>query len=160
MKAKGRSKINILLVEDNPVDVLVFQEIAEERNLECNLTVVRDGAEAIHFVRREGRHSNAEAPDLMILDLNLPRLSGLEVLKTLKADEDLKRIPVLVFSGSQAEEDMSSSRSAKADGYYTKPAEIFGYYFLIDALKSYVQSKRLTGMIEFFGTLRRAPQSR
>src|SRR5512135_2522640 len=98
--------IDILLVEDNPGDVRLAQEALKESKVRNKLFVVDDGVEAMAFLRREGKYSGMPRPDLVLLDLNLPRKSGREVLAEVKADESLKRIPVVVLTVSRAEEDI------------------------------------------------------
>ncbi|MDI5942968.1 response regulator, partial [Micromonospora sp. DH15] len=96
--ADGKSPIEVLLVEDDPGDVLMTQEAFEEHKLRNRLTVVSDGAEALAYLRREGKYADAVAPDLILLDLNLPRRDGREVLEEIKQDEQLCRIPVVVLT--------------------------------------------------------------
>ena len=98
--ADGKSPIEVLLVEDDPGDVLMTQEAFEEHKLRNRLTVVSDGAEALAYLRREGQYADAVAPDLILLDLNLPRRDGREVLEEIKKDEELRRIPVVVLTTS------------------------------------------------------------
>jgi CheY-like chemotaxis protein len=115
--------IEVLLVEDDPGDVLMTQEAFEDYKVRNKLTVVTDGEEALAYLRREGPHAEATRPDLILLDLNLPRVDGREVLATVKADEDLRRIPVVVLTTSQADEDILRSYQLHANAYVTKPVD-------------------------------------
>ena len=115
--------IEVLLVEDDPGDVLMTQEAFEEHKVRNKLNVVRDGEEALSYLRREGDFADAPRPDLILLDLNLPRVDGREVLQVIKNDEDLRRIPVVVLTTSQADEDILRSYSLHANAYVTKPVD-------------------------------------
>ena len=117
------SPIELLLVEDDPGDVLMTTEALEESKLLTSLHVVRDGEDAVAFLRQEGAHADAPRPDLILLDLNLPRLDGREVLAIIKADPDLRRIPVVVLTTSEAEEDVLRSYDLHANAYVTKPVD-------------------------------------
>jgi CheY-like chemotaxis protein len=119
----GPSPIEILLVEDDPGDVLMTQEALAEYRLHSRLTVVSDGAEALAYLRREGRYAEAVRPDLVLLDLNLPRRDGREVLQEIKSDKDLYQIPVVVLTTSQADEDVLHSYRLHANAYVTKPVD-------------------------------------
>ncbi|MFB6394166.1 response regulator [Polymorphospora lycopeni] len=121
--ADGRSPIEVLLVEDDPGDVLMTQEAFEEHKLRNRLQVVSDGAEALAYLRREGKYADAVVPDLILLDLNLPRRDGREVLAEIKKDEQLCRIPVVVLTTSQADEDILRSYQLHANAYVTKPVD-------------------------------------
>jgi len=110
MKAREVSKpVEILLVEDNAADVRLIQEVMSEANVSCRLRIIGDGEEAMAFLRREGKYADAPRPGLILLDLNLPKKDGREVLAQIKADEKLRRIPVVVLTVSQAEEDILRS---------------------------------------------------
>ena len=115
--------IEVLLVEDDPGDVLMTQEAFEDHKVRNRLTVVSDGAEALAYLRREGRHADAVRPDLILLDLNLPKRDGREVLAEIKKDEDLGRIPVVVLTTSSADEDIVRSYQLHANAYVTKPVD-------------------------------------
>ncbi|MFI7577929.1 response regulator [Micromonospora sp. NPDC049497] len=121
--ADGKSPIEVLLVEDDPGDVLMTQEAFEEHKLRNRLTVVSDGTEALAYLRREAPYTDAVTPDLILLDLNLPRRDGREVLKEIKKDEQLCRIPVVVLTTSQADEDILRSYQLHANAYVTKPVD-------------------------------------
>ena len=115
--------IDVLLVEDDPGDVLMTQEAFSDNKLRNRLWVVADGVEALQFLRKEGAHAEAPTPDLVLLDLNLPRMDGREVLEAVKSDERLRKIPVVVLTTSEAEEDVVRSYSLHANAYVTKPVD-------------------------------------
>jgi CheY-like chemotaxis protein len=117
----GLQAIEVLLVEDDPGDVLMTTEAFELSPLHSTLHVVGDGEQALRFLRRSGEFTGAPRPGLILLDLNLPRRNGLEVLAELKADPDLLTIPVVIFSTSQAETDIVASYRLHANAYITKP---------------------------------------
>ncbi len=115
--------IQILLVEDDPGDVLITREAFAENKVRNELSVVSDGESAMRFLRREGEFAAAPRPDLILLDLNLPRKAGHEVLEEVKSDADLQRIPVVVLTTSDAEEDVLRSYELHANAYVTKPVD-------------------------------------
>jgi len=115
--------IEILLVEDDPGDVLMAREALEEGKVANRLAVVSDGAEAIAYLRAEHPDTGRTRPDLVLLDLNLPRMSGLEVLEVMKADASLRRIPVVVLTTSDAELDIIKSYDLHANAYIKKPVD-------------------------------------
>lgn len=115
--------IDILLVEDDPGDVLITKEALEHSKVTNNLTCVEDGEQALAFLRREGDHADATRPDLILLDLNLPRRDGREVLAEVKNDPELRRIPIVVLTTSQAEEDILRSYDLHANAFVSKPVD-------------------------------------
>ena len=115
--------IDVLLVEDDPGDVLLIREAFEDNKVRNRLHVVSDGVEALAFLRREGEYADVPGPDLVLLDLNLPRKDGREVLAEIKGDEELKHIPVVVLTTSKAEEDVLRSYKLHANAYVTKPVD-------------------------------------
>jgi CheY-like chemotaxis protein len=115
--------ISVLLVEDDPGDVLLIREAFSEQKVGNALSVVSDGVQAIRYVRGEGEYAGRERPDLILLDLNLPRKSGAEVLAEIKGDPALATIPVIVLTTSEAEEDVLRSYKAHANAYITKPVD-------------------------------------
>jgi CheY-like chemotaxis protein len=115
--------ISVLLVEDDPGDVMLIREAFAENKVGNVLSVVNDGVEAMKFVRGEGEYASLERPDLVLLDLNLPRKSGAEVLAEIKGDASLSTIPVVVLTTSQAEEDVLRSYEMHANAYVTKPVD-------------------------------------
>jgi CheY-like chemotaxis protein len=115
--------IQILLVEDDPGDVLITREAFADNKVRNQLSVVSDGEAALAFLRREEGYTHAPRPDLILLDLNLPRKAGHEVLAEIKSDMDLQRIPVVVLTTSDAEEDILRSYNLHANAYVTKPVD-------------------------------------
>jgi CheY-like chemotaxis protein len=122
--------IQILLVEDDPGDVLITREAFAENKVRNQLSVVSDGEAAMAFLRREEAFASAPRPDLILLDLNLPRKAGHEVLAEIKSDSDLQRIPVVVLTTSDAEEDIVRSYDLHANAYVTKPVD-FGCFLKV-----------------------------
>lgn len=119
----SQHEVHILLVEDDPGDVLMTQEAFEHHRIRNPLHVVTDGAAALRFLRREGEHTGATRPGLILLDLNLPLMNGREVLAEIKTDEALRSIPVVVLTTSQAEEDIVRSYNLHANAYVIKPVD-------------------------------------
>jgi CheY-like chemotaxis protein len=115
--------ISVLLVEDDPGDVLLIREAFDDHKVGNRLTVVSDGVEAMEYVRGEGEYAGRVRPDLILLDLNLPRKSGAEVLTEIKSDPELSMIPVVVLTTSQSEEDVMRSYKMHANAYITKPVD-------------------------------------
>ena len=115
--------IDVLLVEDDPGDVLMTREAFEDNKVANRLAVVSDGVSAMEYLRKEGPYADAPTPDLVLLDLNLPRMDGREVLQALKEDDDLRRIPVVVLTTSESEEDVLRSYALHANAYVTKPVD-------------------------------------
>ncbi len=115
--------VDILLVEDNPADVRLAQEALKESKVRNKLYVVEDGVEAMAFLRNQGKYTGSPHPDLILLDLNLPRKSGREVLAEIKTDEELKHIPVVILTVSRAEEDVLKCYNYHANCYITKPLD-------------------------------------
>jgi CheY-like chemotaxis protein len=115
--------ISVLLVEDDPGDVLLIREAFSEQKVGNVLSVVSDGVQAVEYVRGEGEFAGRERPDLILLDLNLPRKSGTEVLAEIKADPALATIPVIVLTTSEAEQDVLRSYQAHANAYISKPVD-------------------------------------
>ncbi|MGQ9559421.1 MAG: response regulator [Candidatus Oleimicrobiaceae bacterium] len=116
--------IEILLVEDNPGDVRLTQEAFRENKIRNKLNVVNDGEQALAYLRREGVYANVARPGLILLDLNLPRVDGREVLAQIKSDPELRHIPVVILTTSQAEEDIVKSYALHANCYITKPVDL------------------------------------
>jgi CheY-like chemotaxis protein len=127
------SRFEILLVEDNPGDVRLTEEVLREGKVWNRLNVAGDGVEALCFLRREGKYADAPRPDLILLDLNLPKKSGHEVLAEIKADRELRRIPVVVLTTSRAEEDIIRAYDRYANCYLTKP---FDWERFIEVVRS------------------------
>ncbi len=131
------SPVEILLVEDNPGDVRLTREALRDAKVRNNLHVVEDGIKAIEFLRREGEYASAVRPDLILLDLNLPRMSGREVLQEIKADPDLLQIPVVVLTSSQAETDIASSYALHANCFVTKPVDLDQFIHVVRSLEDF-----------------------
>lgn len=129
--------IEILLVEDNSADVRLTQEALFEGKVKNRLSVARDGVEAIQFLRREGPYANAPRPDLILLDLNLPRKDGREVLAEIKADPDLRVIPVVVLTTSSAELDVLKSYALHANCYITKPVDLEQFVTVVKSIDDF-----------------------
>jgi chemotaxis family two-component system response regulator Rcp1 len=134
--ANGRP-VEILLVEDNPGDVRLTKEALKEGNLLNKLSVVGDGMEALAFLRREGKFADSARPDMILLDLNLPKKSGLEVLADVKADENLRRTPVVVLTTSQAEQDIVKSYNLYANCYISKPVDLGEFMNVVKSIEEF-----------------------
>jgi CheY-like chemotaxis protein len=138
MKVGEESRpIEILLVEDNAGDVRLVKEALEENKFLNNLHVARDGVEAMEFLHKEGKYANAVRPDLILLDLNLPKKDGREVLAEVKVDEDLKRIPVVIMTISKAEEDILKTYNLHANCYITKPIDLDQFIKVVKSVESF-----------------------
>jgi two-component system response regulator len=129
--------IEILLVEDNPGDVRLTKEALKEAKVINHLTVLKDGVEALTFLRREGQYANAPRPHLILLDLNLPKKDGREVLAEIKDDEKLKRIPVVVLTTSQNEQDVLKTYNLHANCYVTKPVDFNQFAEVVKSIESF-----------------------
>jgi CheY-like chemotaxis protein len=137
MTERSGTPLEILLVEDSPGDVRLTREAFKEGKVLNNLHVVKDGVEAIAFLRREGQYTRAVRPDLILLDLNLPRKNGTEVLAEIKEDPDLKRIPVVILTVSQAEEDIIKTYNLHANCYVHKPVELNQFIEVVKAIEDF-----------------------
>lgn len=129
--------IEILLVEDNPGDVRLTIEAFKEGKVRNNLSVARDGVEALSFLRKEGAQAQATRPDLILLDLNLPRKDGRELLAEIKADESLKRIPIVILTTSHAEEDVLRTYDLHANCYITKPVDFEQFISVVQSIDDF-----------------------
>ncbi|WP_251330964.1 response regulator [Haloplanus pelagicus] len=132
-----REPVEILLAEDNPGDVKLTRKALEKGRLANNLHVVNDGVETMQFLRGEGPYTETPRPDLVLLDLNMPRKDGREVLEEIKGSEDLKRIPVVVLTSSEAEEDVIKSYERHANAYLTKPVDFDGFIDVVSTLEEF-----------------------
>jgi CheY-like chemotaxis protein len=137
MKTQNSKPIEILLVEDNPGDVRLTKESLYDAKVHNNMIVASDGLEAMACLRREGQYANAARPDLVLLDLNLPRMNGFEVLDAIKEDPDLKRIPVVVLTTSQAEQDIIHSYNLYANAFVTKPVDLEQFIKVIKSIEGF-----------------------
>ena len=129
--------VEILLIEDNPGDVRLTQEALKESKVLNILNVVTDGVEALEFLHQEGKYADAKRPDLILLDLNLPKKDGREVMEEIKSDDDLKRIPVVVMTTSKAEEDVERMYSQHANCYITKPIDFEQFVEVVKAIEEF-----------------------
>ncbi len=129
--------IQVLLVEDSPGDVRLTQEAFREANITIQLHVATDGVEAMEFLKHEGHHADAPRPDLILLDLNLPRMDGREVLALVKADPKLKSIPTVILTTSEAEADIVKSYDSQANCYLSKPVELDVFEGLVKSINDF-----------------------
>jgi two-component system response regulator len=129
--------IDILLVEDSPTDVLIAREALNEARLLNQIHVAEDGVEAMDFLYKRGKFASAPRPDLILLDLNLPRKNGREVLADIKADDELKTIPVVVLTTSNAEEDILRSYNLHANCYVVKPVEFDSFVKAVQSIHQF-----------------------
>jgi chemotaxis family two-component system response regulator Rcp1 len=137
MASPNSHPIEVLLVEDNPGDVHLTREAFREGRLVNRLSVARDGVEAGDFLWRRGEFAKAPRPDLILLDLNLPRKNGRELLEEIKADPDLRRIPVMILTTSRAEQDLRKAYNLHANGYITKPDGIDQFLDMVRSLEHF-----------------------
>jgi len=128
------SPVEILLVEDNPGDVRLTKEALKEGKVYSNLHWAKDGVEALEFLRRQGKFADVPRPDIILLDLNLPKKDGREVLSEIKNDDDLKRIPVVILTTSKAEEDVLRSYQLHANCYVTKPVDLEKFIVVVQSI--------------------------
>jgi CheY-like chemotaxis protein len=133
----GNRPVEILLVEDNPGDERLTREALKEGKVYNNFHWVKDGVEAMEFLRREGKYASAPRPDIILLDLNLPKMDGREVLQAIKTDSDLKRIPVVVLTTSKAEEDVLRTYSLHANCYVTKPVDLEKFIVVVKSIDAF-----------------------
>jgi CheY-like chemotaxis protein len=136
VRSNGRP-IEILLVEDNPGDVRLTIEALKEAKVYNHLSVASDGVEALAFLRREGKYAGAARPDLILLDLNLPKRDGREVLAEIKSDERLRTIPVVILTTSRAEQDILQSYSLHANCYITKPVDLDQFIKVVQSIEDF-----------------------
>ena len=135
--AKTVEPLELLLVEDNPGDVRLTVEALREGRVYNKIHMVDDGVEALAFLRREGRYANAHRPDLILLDLNLPKKDGREVLAEIKADKSLKLIPVVVLTTSEAEQDILRAYNLHANCYVTKPLDLDQFMSVLKSIENF-----------------------
>ncbi len=130
-------EVEVLLVEDNPGDVRLTMEALKEAKMHNRVNVVQDGMEAMDFLRKQGKFADATRPDLILLDLNLPRKNGREVLAEIKADESLKCIPVVVLTTSEAEQDILKAYKLHANCYVTKPVDLDQFIKVVQSIENF-----------------------
>jgi CheY-like chemotaxis protein len=144
MHSSAERSVEILLVEDNPGDVRLTVEAMREGEVPNNIEVVNDGVEAIAYLRKEGKYAGKTRPDMIVLDLNLPRKDGREVLSEIKQDPSLRRIPVMVLTTSEAEQDIQRVYDLHANCYITKPVNLEQFFDMVKTIKSFwFQTARL-----------------
>ena len=129
--------IEILLAEDNPGDARLTVEGFKDAKVKNNITIVEDGIEALAYLRHEGEHAKVQLPDLILLDLNMPKKDGREVLAEIKADERLRHIPVLVFTVSNAEKDIPTAYNLQANAFITKPIDLDEFIAVVKSLEQF-----------------------
>jgi len=135
--ARPPQPVDILLVEDNPGDVRLIQEALQDGKLLNRVATVTDGQKALAYLRKEGSYAQATRPDLILLDLNIPRKDGREVLAEIKADPHLRSIPVVIVTSSQAEEDILRSYNTHANCYVTKPVDLEKFVAVVRAIEEF-----------------------
>lgn len=131
------SPLKILLVEDNPGDVRLTLEAFKEGKVNTDISVVNDGVEAMAYLYREGQYANAQKPDIILLDLNLPKKDGYEVLAEIKQDSNLKRIPVVILTTSEAERDILQTYYMHANCYITKPVDLEQFITVVKSIETF-----------------------
>lgn len=134
---KAMRIIDILLVEDNPGDIRLTKEVLKEGKIKNMLSVVNDGEEAINFLKKNGKYKDAISPDLILLDLNLPKKNGREVLIQIKSDPELSSIPVIILTTSDAENDIISTYASHANCYITKPVDFNQFINVIRVIEDF-----------------------
>ncbi|MFP4461473.1 MAG: response regulator [Thermotogota bacterium] len=137
IEEKTNNSIEILLVEDSPGDQRLTMEALKEGKINNNLYIVEDGEEAIAFLNKERPFTNVPKPDLILLDLNLPKMNGQEVLEIIKADKKLKRIPVVILTTSQADEDILNAYNLNANCYITKPVDFDQFIHVVKKIQEF-----------------------
>ena len=132
-----RRRINILLIEDNPGDVRMMTELLSESGVTSDLHVSMDGADAIDFLKKRGNHNMEVSPDFIILDLNLPKKNGREVLAEIKQDINLRTIPVVILSSSDADNDITYCYDMQANCYINKPHDLYNYMHVVKSISEF-----------------------
>ncbi|MCM4158748.1 response regulator [Antarcticibacterium flavum] len=132
--------IEILLVEDNEGDILLTTEALNDSEIATNISVVKDGLEALNYLQKKDKYSNARSPQLVLLDINLPKVNGFEVLREIKSSEDLKHIPVVILSTSSSEEDIHKCYSNYATCFITKPLSADSFSEVISSVQNFFNS--------------------
>jgi CheY-like chemotaxis protein len=137
METTHAEPVEILLVEDDQDDIFLTKKAFEQQNVLNNLHVVRDGVDAMTFLRQEDDHADAPRPDIILLDLNLPTMDGDEVLEAIEDEPDLSMIPVVVLTSSEAEEDIVRSYELNANAYLTKPVDFEGFMGVVESIDQF-----------------------
>ncbi|MBN4064265.1 response regulator [Dehalococcoides mccartyi] len=130
-------QVDILLVDDSPGDVRLTMEALTDAKISNKINVTSDGIEALQFLRKEGEYSNVTRPDLILLDLNMPRMDGRELLGIIKEDRDLRNIPVVVLTTSQSENDILESYDLRANCYITKPVDLDQFLIVVNSIQEF-----------------------
>ncbi len=133
----SKLELEILLVEDDPADIELTREMLIESKLKLNLNEVHDGVEAMEYLRKDGKYENAPTPDLIMLDLNMPRKDGRETLEEIKSDEEFKKIPVVILTTSDSNNDIIKSYTSGANCYITKPVGLDQFRKVVDAIECF-----------------------
>jgi chemotaxis family two-component system response regulator Rcp1 len=165
MKDLKANTIDILVVEDNAGDARLIKEVLNDNKIYNSLYLARDGVEALDFLFRRGKHENAPRPDLIILDLNLPKKDGREVLAVIKSDPVLQQIPIVIMTISQAEEDILKSYNLHANCYITKPIDLNQFIRVVKSIEDFWFSivklpPKETGRNESFNSLKHIPNQK
>jgi chemotaxis family two-component system response regulator Rcp1 len=129
--------MHILIIEDNEGDLLLITEALEESKKNNTITIIKDGLDAINFLKKTGKYINERSPDLILLDINLPKMNGQEVLRSIKANDNLKGIPVIIFSTSSSERDIFESYNNHANCYITKPVDVVDFLKVIASIENF-----------------------
>ena len=148
MSIDQRQTANILLVEDNEADARLVQEVLKEGRVKINLSHVEDGEQALRFLKKEGHYSDAPTPDIILLDLNMPKKDGREVLSEIRADPNLMTIPVIILTVSESEIDILQSYSLQANAYITKPVHLNQFIETIRSIEGFWLSINRTSSSE------------
>lgn len=137
MLSDASDKLEILLVEDNPGDIRLIVETLKEGRKDYNINVAKDGEEAVNYLLKRDNHKSAITPDIILLDLKLPRKDGIEVLKEIKGDESLKSIPVIILTSSNADDDIANAYKNHANCYITKPIDLDKFVVTIQSIEDF-----------------------
>jgi chemotaxis family two-component system response regulator Rcp1 len=146
MRNETGNLIEILLVEDNVGDVGLMREALSEAKVPNRLHVAKDGVEALQFLKKENQHAGSPSPDLVVLDLNIPKRNGFEVLELIKSDPQFKRIPVIILTSSKADGDVLRCYNSYANSYVTKPVDFDKYFSVVEVIDEFwLSTVRLPG---------------
>jgi two-component system, chemotaxis family, response regulator Rcp1 len=137
INGKQQKVIDILLIEDNPGDILLIKEALKEGQTPNRLTIIGDGETALSFLRKEGEHKKSSHPDVILLDLNMPRKDGREVLAEIKTDSELKHIPVVILTSSEAQQDIVNAYNLQANCYITKPTDLKKFFSIVKLIDDF-----------------------
>lgn len=135
--SKRVNPIHLLMVEDNPDDILLTQEALKDAKVHCKLNTAEDGVEAMAYLKKQGKYADAITPDIILLDLNLPKKDGREVLKEIKKDENLRKIPVVILTTSDAAEDIEQAYRNHVNCYITKPVDLDQFIKVVRTIEDF-----------------------